>query len=125
MVSKESKVGKIFWLSKEIDLDKITAISGSGPGYFFLFIDILEKVAIKLGFSKKISKQLVYQTALGSVKLLVTGSKSAEELAKTIAIKGGTTEAAIKVFLDNNNFKKIINEAIYAAHKKSIELGKK
>ena len=57
-------IGKTYWVSKEENLDKVTAISGSGPGYYFTFIDLFEKAAINLGFNKKIAKELVYQTAL-------------------------------------------------------------
>jgi len=120
-----NKVGKVQWLNSETELDKITAISGSGPGYFFLFIDSMEKAAVKLGFSNKIAKELVHQTALGSVKLLLSNSKTAAELTKEIAIQGGTTEAAIKYFKKNNQLVKIIEQAVKMAHKRAVELGKK
>ncbi len=120
-----SAVGKILWFKHEKELDKVTAISGSGPGYFFLFIDLLEKAAAEMGFNKKILKQLVHQTALGSIQLLIRNNESAEKLTQNIAIKGGTTEAAIKIFKKNNQLKKIIDSAIKAAHKRSIELGNK
>ena len=119
------KIGKIYWLSSEKELDKVTAISGSGPGYYFLFIDLLEKAAVKLGFTRKIAKELVYQTAFGSIKLLINNSKSAEKLTNDIAIKGGTTEAAIRFFKKNNQLKNMINKAVKAAHKRAIELSKK
>ena len=120
-----NKVGKTIWLNQESDLDKITAISGSGPAYFFLFIDYLESVAIEIGIKKSVAKKLVYQTALGSIKLLLSGKNSAKELKKTIAIKGGTTEAAVKVFEKNLNFKKIIKTSIKEAYKRSKALGQK
>ena len=120
-----SKVGKIYWLINEKELDWVTAISGSGPGYYFLFIDLLEKAAIKLGFTHQIAKKLVHQTALGSIRLLISNSKSAEELTNDIAVKGGTTEAAIRLFKKNNQLKKIVNQAVKAAHKRAIELSKK
>ena len=120
-----NKVGETFWLNKEEELDKVTAISGSGPGYYFLFIDLFEKAAIKLGFNKKIAKELVYRTAFGSIKLLINNSLSAEKLTNNIAIKGGTTEAAIRIFKKNNQLKNIIDKAIKAAHKRAIELSKK
>ena len=120
-----NKVGKTLWFSHEKELDKVTAISGSGPAYYFLFIDLLEKISTELGFNKKIAKKLVYQTALGSIQLLMSNSKSAEQLTKNIAIRGGTTEAAIKVFKKNNQLKKIINQAVNAAYIRSVQLGKK
>ena len=118
-------VGKVLWLKKEIDIDKVTAISGSGPGYFFLFIEHLLSESSKLGLNSEKIKLLVYQTALGSIQLLVSSSKSAQKLTKDIAIQGGTTEAAIKVFTKNNQLKKIIDQAINKAHKRAVELGKK
>ncbi|MBO6466903.1 MAG: hypothetical protein HVK46_05775, partial [Pelagibacteraceae bacterium] len=76
-------------------------------------------------FTKKIAKELVYQTAFGSVKLLINNSKSAENLTKDIAIKGGTTEAAIRFFKKNNQLKNMINTAVKLAYKRAIELSKK
>tara|TARA_B100000029_G_scaffold476794_1_gene521223 strand:+ start:672 stop:1466 length:795 start_codon:yes stop_codon:yes gene_type:complete len=118
-----SKSGKAIMFKSEKDIDKVTAISGSGPGYFFLFINLLQQSAINLGFSKKISRDLVLYTALGSIKLILK-DKDAEFYLKKIAIKGGTTEAAIKEFNRSNIFKKIINKAIKTAYFRSIKLGK-
>jgi len=117
-------VGKVIILKNENELDKITAISGSGPGYIFLFIHLFEIAAQNLGFSSKIARYLVTNTALGSIQLLFSSSKNAEELAKNIAIKGGTTEAAINVFKKNNQMKKIVNEAVKAAYLRANKLGK-
>ena len=119
-----SKVGKFIWLKNEIDINKVTAISGSGPGYIFLYIDAFEKAALKLNLSKIDTKKLVHQTVFGSIKLLLAGNKSANELANNIAIKGGTTEAALKVFKKNNLFYKIIEKAVKAAFVRANELGK-
>lgn len=118
-------VGTVTWLKKESDLDKVTAISGSGPAYFYLFIEYLISESTKLGIKKNIIEKLVYQTALGSINLLVKNKKEAYDLRKGIAVKGGTTEAAINVFIKNNNFKKIIFKALTAAFKRSKELGNK
>ena len=117
-------IGKTLWLKKESDLDKITAISGSGPAYFFMFIEYFESVVRDLGFTSVIAKQLVYQTALGSIELLVKDKRSAKKLKESIAIKGGTTEAAINIFEKKSQFKKIIKNAVKAAHHRSIKLGK-
>ena len=117
-------VGSILWLPKESDLDKITAISGSGPAYYFLFIECMESIAMDYGFNKASAKLLIYQTALGSISLLSKDIRSASELKKSIAIKGGTTEAAIKVFEKKSVFKNIIKKAIKAAYLQSIKLGK-
>ena len=66
--------------------------------YFFLFIEHLLSESSKLGLNSKKIKLLVYQTALGSIKLLINSNKTAKQLRKSIAIKGGTTEAAINIF---------------------------
>lgn len=118
------KVGKTLWLKNENEINKVTAISGSGPGYIFLFIDAFEKAAIKFGLSSKNTKKIIHQTALGSILLLLSGQKSAEELVKDIAIEGGTTEAALKEFKKNNLFYKIIKKAVKAALVRAEELGK-
>ena len=117
-------IGKTLWLRNEKDIDKVTAISGSGPGYFFLFINLLIRASTNLGINEKYAKDLVYQTALGSIKLLIKNQLTSKELINNIAIKGGTTEAALQIFYKNNIFKKIINNAVKNAYKKSIKLGK-
>ena len=114
-------VGKVLWLKKESD--KVTAISGSGPGYFFLFIEHLLSESSKLGLNSEKIKLLVYQTALGSIELLIKSNKTAKQLRKSIAIRGGTTEAAINIFEKNKKLKKLINVALKEAYKKSKMLG--
>ncbi len=118
------KVGKTHWLSKEKDMNIVTAISGSGPGYIFLLVDAFEKAALKLGLNKKDSKKLVYQTFFGSLELLLKNNNSALRLAQNIAVRGGTTEAAFRVFLDKKILHKTFERAINAAYKKSIKLSK-
>lgn len=117
-------VGKTIWLKKESDIDKVTAISGSGPAYYYLFIEHLISEAIQLGLKPSIAKQLVHQTALGSITLLLSNdSNSAHKLRKNIAVKGGTTEAAINVFEKDSKFRKIIGQAINSAYNQAKKLG--
>ena len=118
------KVGKTHWLSKEKDMNIVTAISGSGPGYIFLLVDAFEKAALKLGLNEKDSHELVYQTFFGSIELLFKNNNSALKLAQNIAVSGGTTEAAFKIFLDKKILHKTFEKAINAAYKKSIKLSK-
>jgi len=118
------KVGKTHWLSKEKDINIVTAISGSGPGYIFLLVDAFEKAALKLGLNEKDSQELVYQTFVGSTELLLKNKNSALKLAQNIAVSGGTTEAAFKIFLDKKILHKTFERAINAAYKKSIRLSK-
>ena len=119
-----SKVGLTLWLKKEIEINKVTAISGSGPGYVFLFIDAFEKAALQLGLGKKSTKKLIHQTVSGSVNLLLQEKKSAEELANNIAIKGGTTEAALNKLKKNNDFHNKLKKAVKAAFLRANALGK-
>ena len=119
-----SKVGLTLWLKKEIEINKVTAISGSGPGYVFLFIDAFEKAALQLGLGKKSTKKLIRQTVSGSVNLLLQEKKSAEELANNIAIKGGTTEAALNILKKNNDFHNKLKKAVKAAFLRANALSK-
>ena len=117
------KVGKTMWLKNENQIDMATAISGSGPGYIFTIIDAFEKASKKIGFSKKISRELVLSTILGSSYLMEKTNKTSDELANSIAVKGGTTEAGIKI-LKKNNLDKIIYDTFLAAYKRASKLGK-
>ena len=118
------KVGKTLWLNNESQIDKATAVSGSGPGYVYALINSFEKGAQKLGFSKKQSRELVLTTILGSIYLMQETKKEPDELEKSIAVKGGTTEAGLKN-LKNNNIDKIIYKTYMSAYKKAKILGKK
>ena len=117
------KVGETIWFSEERQIDMATAISGSGPGYIFTLIDAFEKASQKIGFSKKISRALVLSTLLGSAKLMQQTNKEPRYLANSIAVKGGTTEAGIKV-LKKNNINKVMYDTFLAAFKKASKLGK-
>jgi pyrroline-5-carboxylate reductase len=118
-------VGKTFWLKKENEIDKVTAISGSGPGYIFFLIDAFEKAAYKLGLDKKATKELVHQTFLGSIKLLLSENKSALILANNIAVKGGTTEAGLNKLKYKKILHKSFDQAVMEAYKKAQQLGDK
>ena len=117
------KVGKTVWLKNENQIDIATAISGSGPGYIFTLINAFEKSAQKIGLSKKLSRELILPTILGSVKLMEQTKKEPNVLADSIAVKGGTTEAGIKV-LKKNNIDKTIYDTFLAAYKKASNFGK-
>ncbi len=103
--------------------DSVTAISGSGPAYFFYLIEALIKAGEDLGLKKEAVKRLVAKTALGSARLLIESKEEAEVLRQRVTSKAGTTEAAIKV-LERRGIKKIIGDAVYAAVKRSKELSR-
>jgi pyrroline-5-carboxylate reductase len=111
------------WVDNEDKIDIITAISGSGPAYFFLFIEALQDISIELGLDDNLSKKLVNQTAMGAAHLAQTQVDDIAGLRQKVTSPGGTTEAAIKVF-ESGGFKKLVKEAALAAHKRSVNIAK-
>lgn len=114
-----SSMGKTLYVNDEKYLDMATAISGSGPAYFFMFMEYLVNSAIKLGFDAEAARDLVLQTALGSIQYALSSKVSLEELRRQVTSPGGTTAEAIASF-NNNNIEEIINEAVIAAYQKAI-----
>ncbi|SET83102.1 pyrroline-5-carboxylate reductase [Thalassotalea agarivorans] len=92
-----ASVGNIVWLDSEDDIDHVIAISGSGPAYFFLFMEALEEQALALGFSANQAREMVQQTALGAATMVRDNPElSIETLRQNVTSKGGTTNAAIE-----------------------------
>ena len=106
---------------KESMIDAVTAVSGSGPAYVFLFVEQWINAAIKLGFDQAQAKQLVYKTLLGSAHLLEKSQFNAGELRVKVTSKGGTTQAALEVF-SQKKFDQLIYKALLAAKKRAKEL---
>ncbi len=115
--------GKTILLKNENQIDMATAISGSGPGFVFNIIDLMENAAINLGFSSSISKSLVLQTFHGSISLLSKNKISAKDLVSKVATKGGTTEAGLNV-MKKNKLQKIFNNLVKASYKKAKDQGR-
>ena len=115
-----NSVGEILWLKKEADLNIVTAISGSGPAYIFYIMEIMINSAQELGLSEKDAKKLVAMTLIGSGKMGLSIQNLKEQISK-VSSKGGTTEAALKVF-EKENLSLIFNQAIEAAHARSKEI---
>jgi len=90
--------GIISWLETEEEIDHIIAVSGSGPAYFFLFMEAMEQKAIDLGFSAKQARKLVQQTALGAASMVVENDIPISQLRENVTSKGGTTQAALDSF---------------------------
>jgi pyrroline-5-carboxylate reductase len=118
-----SSVGEIHWCQEESELDIVTALSGSGPAYYFLFMEAMQKTGEKLGLSPEVSKKLVLQTALGAAQMAQQATLETEQLRINVTSPGGTTEAAIN-FMIEHNIEDIIAGGVSAAHKKSIALSK-
>jgi len=118
-----SSVGQCIWVESESDLDVITAISGSGPAYFFLFIESLTDAAIALGMNSESARKLALQTALGASRLASLSSEDAATLRKNVTSPGGTTEQAIQAF-EASDIRGIVVQATQAAARRSLELSK-
>ncbi len=114
-------VGISVWVAEEKDIDSVTAVSGSGPAYFFLFIEAIQKAAVQLGLSEDLARQLSYQTALGAAELAISSDDDIETLRKNVTSPGGTTEQAILAF-ENGGLRKLVTDAVQAAQRRSVEL---
>lgn len=118
-----SCMGKTIEVKKESLIDAVTAVSGSGPAYVYLFIESLVNAGMKLGLSSRDTEVLVKETIQGSVELLDRSKKSPKELRLEVTSPEGTTEAALKVF-NKRGFEKIVEQAVRAACKRSKVLSK-
>ncbi len=116
-------LGENFIVSEK-KMDAITAISGSGPAYVALFIKALSQAAQKNGLTISEAEKIVAQTLEGTLEVLKKHNIKPEDFIRRVKSKGGITEAAFKVF-KKQGFEKIILEAVKAAKKRSLKLGKK
>jgi pyrroline-5-carboxylate reductase len=116
-------MGREIYFDDEKYLDMVTAVSGSGPAYFYLFAESLINAAVNIGISRPDAEQLVRQTMLGSVQLLLESGKPPAALRRAVTSKGGTTERALQVFA-NADFSKLVRDAVRAAYLRAKELGK-
>jgi pyrroline-5-carboxylate reductase len=92
--------GKTLWVKDEAMMDAVTAISGSGPAYLFLFIETLEQAAIELGFSPEEARQLALETTLGAARLAADSNDPPAVLRERVTSQGGTTAAALEVMAE-------------------------
>lgn len=114
-------VGITTWVKEEALLNVVTALSGSGPAYFFLMMDILQQAAVEEGLPSDIARLLVAQTALGSAKMVLETSESLTQLRQNVTSPGGTTAAALKV-LESSQIDQHFKQALVAAIKRAEEL---
>lgn len=114
-------VGIIQWITDEKLMDIITALSGSGPAYFFMLMQAMIAAGVQHGLTPETAHQLVIQTALGSARLAGESSLSLQELIHNVTSPGGTTAQALKIF-ENNNFNQLVIDAITAAKSRAAEL---
>lgn len=114
-------VGISIWLEDESQLDTVTAVSGSGPAYFFLLMEAMINAGTKMGLSEAQARQLTLQTALGAASLADKSECDISELRRRVTSPGGTTEQALHSF-ENNHFHKIVSEAMEACEQRSKQM---
>lgn len=116
-------VGIALWVENEGELDAVTAVSGSGPAYYFLLMEAMEKTALELGLGAETARLLVQQTALGAAKIALESNESPEQLRKRVTSPNGTTQQAIETF-QQGGFTELVSKALHAARDRSIEMSK-
>lgn len=113
--------GVTVWVPKETDLDIVTAISGSGPAYYFLFMEAMQQAGQKLGLDEATARLLTIQTAFGASKMALESPDDCATLRQKVTSPNGTTEKAIQSF-ENRQLREIIEEAMGAAKDRAISL---
>lgn len=114
-------VGITQWVNHEHEMDNITALSGSGPAYFFLMMEALQQGAVKLGLSDSMARLLTLQTALGAARMALESEVDLKELRRRIASPGGTTEKALMA-LEEGGIRSLFENALQKAKERSIEI---
>ena len=116
-------IGEKMWLKNEAQMDSFTAISGSGPAYFFFFTECLKNIAIEEGFTEDVSNKISQQIIIGSGKLVKESGIDPRELRENVTSPNGTTEAGLKVLADNKmGLLDKLKQAIMEAKNRSIEI---
>ena len=110
--------GLTIWVNTEAQIDAVTAVSGSGPAYFFYLMESMIRAGKNLGLDEKIATELTLQTALGAAQMAITSANTPAQLRKNVTSPNGTTQAAIEVF-DHGQVSQTIQAALAAAQKRS------
>jgi len=116
-------VGKTIWIKEETLMDAVTAVSGSGPAYFFYVMQAIHDAAVREGLDAQTARSLSLETALGAARLAVESTEDPGSLQKQVTSPGGTTEAAIKV-LNDSGVRETVQKAVSAACARGSELAK-
>ncbi len=114
-------VGSVLWLEDEDLIDAVTAVSGSGPAYYFLFMEIIERAGQDLGLPRDVARMLSVQTAFGAAKMALEADVDPATLRDQVTSPGGTTEQALRV-LAERDIEKILSDAVAAACRRAREL---
>lgn len=116
-------VGQVVWLESESKMDAVTAVSGTGPSYFYLLIDCMIEAALNYGISPEIARTLAVETARGATSLAAAETESMSSLIERVRSPGGTTTAAFEL-LDSADVRGIFAAAIDAAKRRASELAR-
>ncbi|WP_335986064.1 MULTISPECIES: pyrroline-5-carboxylate reductase [Spongiibacter] len=116
-------VGLALWVEQESELDAVTAVSGSGPAYFFLMMEAMQASGETLGLSPDVAKQLSQQTALGAARMALESDVDVAELRRRVTSPKGTTERAITIF-EEGGFRALVQQALQGAADRADELGR-
>lgn len=117
-----SAVGEVEWIEDESLMDAVTAVSGSGPAYVFHLVECMAEAGQKAGLDAEMSMRLARQTVIGAGELLHYATGSAGQLRRDVTSPGGTTEAALKILMDEDGLQALMERAVEAAAKRSREL---
>lgn len=116
-------VGAVVWIEKEGLMDAVTALSGSGPAYFFSVMEAMQNAGVALGLPPNVARLLTLETALGAAKMALETDTALNDLCTQVTSPGGTTEKALHV-LAEANLQTIFSDALKAANQRAQELGK-
>ncbi|RMG60028.1 MAG: pyrroline-5-carboxylate reductase, partial [Gammaproteobacteria bacterium] len=114
-------VGLVVWVEQEAQIDAVTAVSGSGPAYFFLVMEAMTDAGERLGLERETARLLTLETALGAARLALESGEDVATLRERVTSKGGTTEAALRV-LTEGGLPELFDEALKAAARRAAEL---
>jgi pyrroline-5-carboxylate reductase len=113
--------GIVRWVDDESQMDAVTAVSGSGPAYFFLLVEAMEDAAVQLGLPRDTARALAAQTCLGAGQMLAAGNETAAVLRQRVTSPHGTTAAALDAF-ERGGFRTIVAQALAAARQRGAEM---
>ena len=119
-------IGYACWVDTEAQIDAVIAVSGSGPAYFFRIMEIMQKIGQELGLPEQIARDLSINTVLGAARMATESGTSATQLREQVTSPGGTTQAALQSFEQQNLedvFRKAMNSALDRAEVMSADLG--
>ncbi len=116
--------GVVEWLDGEELMDAVTAVSGSGPAYFFHFVECLANAGVKAGLPEPVALLLAKQTAKGAGRLVAEAPDDPAILRKQVTSPGGTTAAAMSVMMGDDALQRLMEKAVLAARDRGVELGK-